>query len=379
MENELKHTKWNIIAGIMGIIVVLYHIISQINSGMIVGTINVHIAVASILFLCVILFMKKHNYLLLIPFAIFVLLNFFNFFMIPETINTSDGYTLYITVETSFQVVGILNLIANVCLCVICFLSLVQKNDNKLKFVKWIWFIPAIIVAVSFIICYNGSDFFVHTEYDEYGLSFSIISPLFSSLRLLYLDLTFYPYMLLDWIPYILMYLFVGMWIVNPYVKPKSDKTVSAYGYCSMLKHVLLLLFTIGIWQFIWTYRTTSFLNQSKDEEYRDPATKLLLCIFVPFYYIYWTYKSAQRIDRLASKKQISSDISTLCLIMAIVFPLVAYIVMQDKINSIVTANEIDNNTDNIAKQLESFKELLEKGVITQEEFDAKKKQLLGL
>ncbi|MBR5773434.1 MAG: SHOCT domain-containing protein [Clostridia bacterium] len=35
--------------------------------------------------------------------------------------------------------------------------------------------------------------------------------------------------------------------------------------------------------------------------------------------------------------------------------------------------------TDNTADQLKKFKDLLDSGVITQEEFDAKKKQLLGL
>lgn len=42
-------------------------------------------------------------------------------------------------------------------------------------------------------------------------------------------------------------------------------------------------------------------------------------------------------------------------------------------------ANTVVQNTTSNADELEKFKELLDKGIITQEEFDAKKKQLLGL
>ena len=38
-----------------------------------------------------------------------------------------------------------------------------------------------------------------------------------------------------------------------------------------------------------------------------------------------------------------------------------------------------DNTSDGTADELKKYKELLDAGVITQEEFDLKKKQLLGL
>lgn len=161
--------------------------------------------------------------------------------------------------------------------------------------------------------------------------------------------------------------------------------------YCGLVKHILLLLFTFGIWYLIWIYRMTGYLNCVEDEEPRNPTTKLLLCIFVPFYSIYWVYKSAQRIDKLAAAKGISSDLSTLCLILAIFVGIIPPILMQDKINAIVTADDapIQQQTAavqksskpdlGIAEELKTYKELLDSGVITQEEFDAKKKQLLGL
>ena len=106
-------------------------------------------------------------------------------------------------------------------------------------------------------------------------------------------------------------------------------------GFYSLVTHGLLLIFTLGIWQFIWIYRTTQLLNCVQDEPPRNPTTKLLLCIFVPFYTIYWVYKHAKYIDSLAASKGVPSDLATLCLIMMFLVPIVPLVLMQDKINNI--------------------------------------------
>lgn len=165
-----------------------------------------------------------------------------------------------------------------------------------------------------------------------------------------------------------------------------SSAAVSAEAYCGLVKHILLLIFTFGIWLLIWIYRVTGYTNNVDGEEKRNPTNKLLLCMFVPFYQIYWTYKTAQRIDKMAAAKGISSDLATLCLILEIFVPIIPPILMQDKINAIVTApaaaqiktGTVETKNDTV-EELKRYKELLDSGVITQEEFDAKKKQLLGL
>ena len=81
---------------------------------------------------------------------------------------------------------------------------------------------------------------------------------------------------------------------------------------------------------------------------------------------------------------------ATLCLIFAIFVPIIPPILLQDKMNNIAMANDtqsisapkvetVNGATIGIADELKKYKELLDGGVITQEEFDAKKKQLLGL
>lgn len=134
----------------------------------------------------------------------------------------------------------------------------------------------------------------------------------------------------------------------------------------------------------------TGYTNAAENEEYRNPTKKLLLCLFIPFYIIYWTYKTGQRVDKMAAAKGISSDMATLCLILAIFVPIIPPILLQDKMNNIAMANDtqsisapkaetVNGATLGTADELKKYKELLDGGVITQEEFDEKKKQLLGL
>lgn len=170
----------------------------------------------------------------------------------------------------------------------------------------------------------------------------------------------------------------------------KSNAAVSSEIYCSLMKHVLLLVFTCGIWYLIWIRRMTGYTNAAEGEEYRNPTKKLLLCMFVPFYSVYWTYKTAQRVDKMAAAKGVSSDMTTLCLILAIFVAIVPPILLQDVMNKIAMAGDGKSasgqketvasatGTDNVS-EIKKFKELFDCGAITQEEFDAKKKQLLQI
>jgi len=246
----------------------------------------------------------------------------------------------------------------------------------------------------------------------EFGKKF-----LFVPVILVGLYLILSTYMVINYFrnfPYFIRYiiftigiLLTMLWVAYPEGLPVKQAPASSFEaggsevsghvnsemYCDLAKHILLLFFTFGIWLLIWIYRMTGYTNGIKDEEDRNPATKLLLCMFVPFYQIYWTYKTAQRIDKMAKDRNVQSDLSTICLILAIFVSIVPPILMQDKLNSIVKSASNPYATQtvtapaqptaqpkvNTADELKSYKDLLDSGVITQEEFDAKKKQLLGL
>lgn len=216
-------------------------------------------------------------------------------------------------------------------------------------------------------------------------------------------------------------YLLVGLWIAYPYssaeCRPEPEGELS-FLYCGLVKHILLLLLTLGVWYFIWVYRTTRSLNCVEEEPLRNPAHQLLLCLFVPFYSIYWIYKSAQRIDKLAAQRGTRSDLSTLCLILAVFIPIIPPILMQDGMNSIALrtkpaapspapeqapeahaaaapclaeerpadvpvrrrpAGGPVKSVAEIVAELRTYKELLDEEILTHEEFDIMKKRLLDL
>ena len=146
-----------------------------------------------------------------------------------------------------------------------------------------------------------------------------------------------------------------GLWMAFPagmtkaQAAPSADQNPSsdsaAIGnkvYCSLGKHVLLLLFTFGIWPLIWVYRMTEYLNCVKNEPSRGPAAQLLLYLFIPFYSIYWFYKSAQRIDALAKTRRVSSDLSVICPVLAIFISFIPMILMQEKVNTIIKSKPAD-------------------------------------
>lgn len=178
----------------------------------------------------------------------------------------------------------------------------------------------------------------------------------------------------------------------------QKQENISDDGYCDMTKHVLLLILIGCIWQYVWIYRTTNYLNRTPNEEKRDPVAKLLLCMFVPFYYIYWVYQTARRVEILAKRKNVSvdGDIVLLSTVLSLFVGIIPPIILQSKINQICkvvntetqpkpeqapeqkTEYQSVSNADN-TNEIRNFKKLLDDGIITEEEFEAKKKQLLGL
>ena len=212
------------------------------------------------------------------------------------------------------------------------------------------------------------------------------------------------------------------------------------YGFIPMAKHVLLLIFTFGVWDFIWIYRTTRYTNLLDEEEPRSPVREMLFCTIIPgfsiVWMIIWIFKTAKRIDRLAQRRGIDSNIATMCLIFAFFAPIVSVIVMQARINATVEAaggrpqprvqqsyqqpayqqpyqqgyqqpaqsyqqpvqtyqqpaqtyqqpsfqpvqpvQPAAPQERSLPAELRAYKELMDEGIITPEEFEAKKRQLLG-
>lgn len=106
--------------------------------------------------------------------------------------------------------------------------------------------------------------------------------------------------------------------------------------YNNIAKHIFLTFITCGIWQLIWIYHVTKNLNKTAAVAHRKPVIELLLCIFVPFYYIYWTMKSAECLEKYGEENGKSFKITVLCIALSFVMPFFPTVLIQDKINQIV-------------------------------------------
>ena len=105
--------------------------------------------------------------------------------------------------------------------------------------------------------------------------------------------------------------------------------------YVDLVKLVILCIVTCGIYEFYWIYKVTEFTNQD-GAEYRNPTNKLLLCLFVPFYFLYWIYVTCKKIETISAQIGVpANDVTVLALVFYFVFSPVTVVVMQNSINKL--------------------------------------------
>lgn len=399
---EKKMMPCSFIAGILFALLALWSLIfGRLYSGTNLFEFAAYAAFATLLFL------RKREKYALIPCAVLTLLMTIIFilgltnheyYIVTKMIEVGNKSRTYYEFSVYAMICRLLLPVAYACLLGIMVKTFrSQPQEKKIK----IWFLPAALLGVRTLLNIIGKQIGLTYFNLEGGWRFAYYNE-----ELLLVDLVTATALA-----------FAALWVVYP----ERDKNIMSSGkatakpmgtnsaagavgttsgvsvvndeaYCDLIKHVLLLLFTFGVWYFIWIYRMTGYTNTVRGEEERDPTKKLLLCLFVPFYSIYWTYKTAQRVDKIAAEKNATSDLATLCLVLDIFVPIIPPILMQDKINKVITAGDVQKESKTVrseakkeetevgsADEIKKFKELLDTGAITQEEFDAKKKQLLGL
>ena len=123
-----------------------------------------------------------------------------------------------------------------------------------------------------------------------------------------------------------------------PQYQQPPREAAKRFGYIDILTHVLLCLFTCGIWTLIWIYRTSKTLSNVPGEKPQDPVAQLLLCMFVPFYIIFWLYGQGKRAELYCRCVGIQAECATMCLLFAFLVPLVSYILLQSTVNKAAEA-----------------------------------------
>lgn len=213
----------------------------------------------------------------------------------------------------------------------------------------------------------------------------------------------------------------------NTSATTNQNSAVSMHeGQESIVLLIVLSIITFGIYAFIWIYKTSKFINERSGKVQFSAGAEVALCLFVPFYILYWYYKQSKNVYEMSLRANINNgDLSIPNLILGLFgFSIVAIALIQNQINKLYfpqpsypgqqpsyagrqgqpqqnirqtpTANtrqyqnmngaaaENPNAQGNaeFAKNIEyikQLKELLDNGIITEEEFETKKRKLLGL
>lgn len=220
--------------------------------------------------------------------------------------------------NTSNIVATILNVIEYIMIVVLYFAG--NKKNTKILYIASIILIIAAFISEEAVYAMNLMEIY---EMRIKNVIYSLFSTMIGKI----------PYLIIHIGSAYLMYL-----KANPkptYEVPEREFPNRSEMYVSIVKHVLLTLFTFGIYDCIWVYKTTENLNFTDINEKQSGAKKLLLCIFVPFYRIYWFYAQAKRLENMIQHKgKRISDFAVVTLVLAIFVPIVAASAfLQAKIN----------------------------------------------
>ena len=223
--------------------------------------------------------------------------------------------------DTSNIVTSVLNIIDYTSIAVLYFVG--NKKNAKALF----------ITSVVLLVTASASEVAAYAMNFMETYEMSIVNAIYSSFSSVIGQI---PYLIIHIGSAYLMYL-----KANP--KPTYEVPENAYPdrvemYVGMVKHVLLSLFTFGVYNCIWTYRLTENLNFG-DNQIQSGTKKLLLCIFVPFYRLYWYYNQSRRLENLMRAKDMhTADFAVVTLILAIFVPIVAASAfLQSKANEYAT------------------------------------------
>lgn len=181
----------------------------------------------------------------------------------------------------------------------------------------------------------------------------------------------------------------------------------------TILVDAFLMFFTFGIYFFIWEYRVTKYMNEQTGEN-MSPVAQVLISFFFPPYVAVWGFLMASQLKKLAAKRnyKIFDGFEFVYAVLCLVIPMFHFVMLDyfllkyNQVEVIETEEDEEHDETNdefstvqeifeeeeepeviepvephvgLVDELREYKKLLDRGIITEEEFEKKKKQLLGL
>ena len=104
----------------------------------------------------------------------------------------------------------------------------------------------------------------------------------------------------------------------------------------SLPMHIFLCVITCGIYELIWVYHVSKYLNDRMPWDARNPVGSAWLCL-LPFYRVYWTYRQALRMESLLQEKgEWTEALAIVSFIAALLCPLLSSVLLQNKIATLL-------------------------------------------
>lgn len=270
-------------------------------------------------------------------------------------------------------IIGILGIISSLFFVIVAINIYRESSNNSIHVVSC--FFNTVIIVFTFVIIAT----IIQEDFEDIfyiGSSYSKFSFIYYFLQSMY---------------FIFILNSLNIFLFNSYETTESNNNLIANGYSPIAKHILMPFCTLGFYTICWIYKIT---RASSSDSKAKAIENVILNIFVPFYSIYWYYKLSKNIENIFETKGVKNQsFSSLIIVLSIFLPFIAYIILQSKFNEAITINISETSTQiqqakpvvleekqtNYINEIKSLKELLDVEAITQEEFDAKKKDLLGL
>lgn len=266
--------------------------------------------------------------------------------LVAANINLASCYVNFLNygVRAFISPVAYVILLSGLTLFVFIFLNSVSSSKKVASALKRLWFIPAIFSLLRY-----GHAIFLYvsiflSSFGSPNVTYFIFNDVEVSAPV-YCFFLVTPYVVVGSITAAAQGLLCfGLSHSTEFVSGPQLSQSDRSGYMNLGMHAVLWLFSAGIWQYVWIYKTTKHLNNCQGEKDRNPVTKLLLCMFVPFYYLYWICKSAQRIQKKSAEKGVYCESSGLYLLLGFFVNVAAVILMQNRVNKLATATAMGSS-----------------------------------
>ena len=321
MEKNQNTSRLNIAAGVFFIIFILTFFLHFAYSRF--GTFNISIYIGAAV-CAVAMFMKNSGIIFMIGQGVMTIGSLIQLIYSIRIIDVIRD----ISSPAAYVIVSLILVAAFAVAIVLTLVGMLKNKKSKL------WFLPGLLTIVYWIGQGIAGGFIVKTSY-YFGGTHTVFrwSAFFVSL-VFALPVVFLA---------IAMFMSMNWAVAEPKAIDGKDAPAGAengggVGYIKLTKHALLLVFTFGIWQYIWYYKTTNYLNRDDSVAPRSAVAQLLLCLFIPLYSIFWTFNSAKRIDRISAKNGLHSALAGPSVFLAIFGSFAMPLLIQNNINTVATA-----------------------------------------